>query len=452
MNIFKTTCLKVAPSRGAILLCVYLFTAQVIRCQLTLDEGVHAWKSGEYRTAARLLLEYRAETDDRNGLIDYMIGTSDCRLPDLHDEGAEWLRRILQRYKLSPEDRVRVNRELRRCPTATSSYLSRPIALVATLIPGVSGKGGFLPGKLLGNSNSAAYTAKVFTERDFQRRLFDTSSKAGALDFLRSNARSAFTTSYRVNSFGRYLFATSSGQTDAQLQRIAKDLEKYVQFYEGRYQMVVPSKFITVYLVNNMDELDYLAAELHGLRLTGGTIGYSCYDDLSMAGIIHGTGYGTLAHELLHLMIRKNFGDAPPWLEEGMASAYAVSEIRGSEIVGVPNWRGPILKRNFSVRPSIKDLLAMGWDSFVHDAQANGEERRLTEEATTHALACYFVLYLQDKQKLGAVYDAFRRATDTENLSNGERVNDADILESVLRQPVSKIDDDFSRWFKSVEP
>ena len=35
---------------------------------------------------------------------------------------------------------------------------------------------------------------------------------------------------------------------------------------------------------------------------------------------------------------RNNFGDIPPWLDEGMASLYEVSEVSGNHILGLPNW------------------------------------------------------------------------------------------------------------------
>src|ERR1051325_10177877 len=100
------------------------------------------------------------------------------------------------------------------------------------------------------------------------------------------------------------------------------------------YDMPAPSYFITVYLVPNDGILGLLASLIHGITIYEGTIGYSFPYDQSITAIIPRMIFGTLKHELFHLMVRKNFGDIPPWLEEGMATLYEVSRVRDEGIVG----------------------------------------------------------------------------------------------------------------------
>ena len=87
------------------------------------------------------------------------------------------------------------------------------------------------------------------------------------------------------------------------------------------------------------------------------SIGYSFQPNMSRVAVIPSTTIGTLAHELFHLMVRNDFGDIPPWMDEGMAALYEVSRIRGTMIAGIPNWRGTVLERFWDIRPSVEDLV-----------------------------------------------------------------------------------------------
>ena len=73
----------------------------------------------------------------------------------------------------------------------------------------------------------------------------------------------------------------------------------------------------------------------------------------------------------------------------------------------------------------------------------------MTQKATAYALANYFVLYLQDKGKLKAVYDTFR-AQDATNLNNDSRDEDSKLLSLVMGESLEDIDQHFSQWFQTV--
>ncbi len=149
-----------------------------------------------------------------------------------------------------------------------------------------------------------------------------------------------------------------------------------------------------------------------------------------MLAIVPGQAVGTLAHELFHMLVGERYGDMPPWLEEGVASLYEVSNVSakylpdgqvdagpggvpmvGGELPvrGAPNWRGCVLQRiwlqNFGgadvQRPKVAELVAMDWRAFDN---LEGDEL-VERQAVTHATARYFVLYLQDERQ--ALFDVF---------------------------------------------
>lgn len=198
-------------------------------------------------------------------------------------------------------------------------------------------------------------------------------------------------------------------------------------------------------MVPSVWKLRELAELVHGIRVSETSIGYSFQADLSIVGLIPSKYTGTLRHELFHLMVRNNFGDIPPWMDEGMAALYEVSTIIGEKVVGVSNWRGPVLQRFWNIRPSIENLVMMDWRSF------NNEEGdyEAKQQATNHAMARYFILYLQEKGKLVQVYKAFRDRK-VRNLQKDPGTDAVYLIKSVLQQPLSEIDKDFTEWFRRL--
>jgi hypothetical protein len=231
-----------------------------------------------------------------------------------------------------------------------------------------------------------------------------------------------------------------------------RDLQRFAQFFVAEYKMQPPSHLITVYFTPGVKDLRSLARKIHGIDLAPGSIGYSFPGDQSMVGWADGRAYGTFAHELFHLMVRGNFGDAPPWLDEGMAALYEVSGFDGDRAVGKVNWRGVILQKLWAARPSLKELVQMDRSRFdVIDQSSRtplGREELAAGEkqAVNHATARYFMLYLQERHQLREVYLSFfnREVTD----QGGTRA--IELLESVLRRPLDQVDADFADWFKSI--
>ena len=236
------------------------------------------------------------------------------------------------------------------------------------------------------------------------------------------------------------------------LVRVGEDLQKYAQFFISEYGMLPPSHLISVYFTPGVDELRSLARKIHGIALAPASIGYSFPGDQSMVGWADGKAYGTFAHELFHLMVRGNFGDAPPWLDEGMAALYEVSDFENDRAVGVTNWRGEILRELWATRPSLRQLVQMNRTSFDDfdgvPIQVDGREELVAgkKQAVNHATARYFMLYLQERRQLRRVYQAFfnRKVSDQPGRQAIE------LLESELQRSIDQVDADFAEWFKSL--
>jgi hypothetical protein len=218
-------------------------------------------------------------------------------------------------------------------------------------------------------------------------------------------------------------------------------LEQYLNFFTREFKMQMPTNFITVYCLPDSDSVRTTAESLHGIRVSELSIGYSYRDDLSLVGLFD----GTLFHELFHLLVYNDFGDIPPWLDEGMAALYEVSRFDRGAVEGLPNWRGEVLREFRSIRPSLEQLIRMDWRSFDDEA---GESRG-RQQAVNHATARYFMLMLQERKQLAAVYHAFRNR-NVESLQSDPAAEAIQLVEKATGKSVAALDREFEKWWETT--
>jgi hypothetical protein len=232
-----------------------------------------------------------------------------------------------------------------------------------------------------------------------------------------------------------------------ELKRVGESLEQYLQFFVSEYGMRRPSSLITVYFAADRSQLRDLARRLHGIDLAPGSIGYSFPADQSMVGWADGKAYGTFAHELFHVMVRGNFGDIPPFLDEGMAALYEVSGFERGRAVGVSNWRGALLSKSWAERPRIRELVQMNRSAFDDDTRSS-DAGAGGRQAANHATARYLMLYLQERGELLPVYKAFRNR----KVNDRPAAQGGALVESVLGRSLDAVDAEFAEWFRKLAP
>jgi hypothetical protein len=127
-----------------------------------------------------------------------------------------------------------------------------------------------------------------------------------------------------------------------------------------------------------------------------------------------GPGVGTLTHELVHPIVEADFGRAPAWLDEGIASLYERFHFYGrDEIGGSKNWRHPRLVaalRSPTEREhaTVQTLFGMS-DSEFRDAR----------ESLHYAMARYLCQWLDARHELWPFYHRWRDRYDED--PTGER-------------------------------
>ena len=374
----------------------------------------------------------------RDTQIQVVLGVLGCALPEHRNLGHAVLDLVLQNGKGITQ--IRSTLESVRDACAESSAVPALPAVTWKLVTvsassgvGVSGKGGDPTMHVV-----ASIAVSQISEAELDKRLEQTADPSTALaaTLARFGREGAVT--------DHFIVAVDNG-TAVRAQGIAACLEKYRADLSSEFAMEFPSHPITVYNTA-WDEMVYdLALHLHGLRLAQGTIAYSVYGDLSMAGAGSPEGCGSLAHELTHLMIKGNFGDAPPWLEEGLASAVALSLADHNRLTFESGWRDKVLRSHWSMRPSVDKLLRLTWDDF-----SPSNKNPLDQEAAIQAMASVFVRYLAARNKLDGTYAALR---SQDPLATAEhRLTPQQVLEKQMGKSTADVDKDFAAWFEKQHP
>lgn len=392
------------------------------------DEGLRLFKS--FLEQVRSARRYEQDTQ-----IELLVGVMGCALPEYRDMGEKALRRVLQTGKGIESQRNALNEVLRKCSAKDTPDVQR-VSLIEE-VPADS-SGGEVSGSFKGGGPNARVPSVTVSHVDaaiLEKRLEETKDPATALA----------PTLARVGSGAQgivsdhFIVVTDRGGAPV-AKGIASCLDGYGADLSKEFDMGYPPHLITVYNMQWEDIMYHEAATLHGIRLASGTIAYSVYADLSMMGIGDPKMCGSLAHELTHLMIKGNFGDAPAWLEEGLASAVALSTPKGDRLEFHRGWRDTVLKQHVGMRPSVEKLLNLTWADFS-PADAEG----LSKVATIQAMASVFVRYLAAKNKLDKVYFAVRKQDLNADLEHYR--SSQEIMEEILGKSIGEIDQDFMDWF-----
>lgn len=436
--------------------------------QVGFDSLKTLWSNKQYATVIKPLVELRATAKAEQQLtIDYMIATSHCRLPDARQRAKGRLAfdaMLLYHYRsltLAQQELLLAERE--KCgagqPANTSavkfvSMNTRRGAARATY----NYAGGKQYYDICGASPSGS-RGEIAAEQAFEgtrsQPVWPRAQISGARDAA-LHLLDSFSLQGSVAARDGIVITTLGAHTPAQLDTILGALIRYRDFYAAEYALTLPDAVLQVYLAPSDGTMSKLANTLHGLPLDKRLIGYSALSDFTLVGIIPRTIYGTLMHELMHVLFRNHVSNAAPWVDEGLAALYEVSRVRGGRVIGIPNWRGQILYNSLRTGrlgriPRLADLLELNWTNF------EGRGNR-GQQAINHAAARYFVLYLQDKGSLAAVVQAvskqpvlsYKAAADTIDVQAASGTAQLQTIAAIMNITPARLQADFDAWLGTV--
>jgi hypothetical protein len=429
--------------------------------QIGFDSLKTLWNNKQYAVVIRPLVQLRTSAKPEEQLtIDYMIATAHCRLPDANQRMQG--RRAFDAMLLNQYRNLNAAQQKHLIDERVKCGGSQPANPVAPRFVVLSSRKGapratynYAGGKQFYNVCAVPGKRGVISEGAVEGTRTQPVWARAQLEQARSAAQALLRDSLRsqgkVIARDGIVMATTGTQTSAQLDSILTAMLEYRDFYAREYGLSVPDTVLQVFLAPSADDLVRLANVLHGLPLDRRLIGYSALSDFTMVGIIPRTIYGTLMHELMHLLFRNHVAAAAPWLDEGLAALYEVSRLNGDRVVGLPNWRGQILHRLGGRYPPLRNLLESNWNDFEGYGDPDSQARN-------HALARYFVLYLQDKGKLPVVIRAineqavlsYQVSGDTVQVLTSDGRGTLDLIARTMGMGSSALESDFHRWLSTV--
>lgn len=433
------------------------------QAQSAYDTGRAAWRGGDYQQAYVSLLDYRTQPYGRRPDVDFMLGTSGCRLEGRRTWGAEVLDWMLYAYALTYKSRQIVVGERDLCRQASMGQLvdTEIDEIVEERAAGMTGYGKTFYWAEREQQPVASYPIRRLRDipkATFAARRIPLGDEEDALRMVQELSPGG-----RIEVHGNLILVSEMDHSSADLSSISQTLNRFIGFLRDSYGIEPPPYYLTVYLVESSYDVRQRAEQLHGLDVSAATVGYTFVDDGSVVAAVSGTAIGTALHEMFHLLVRAHFGDIPQWLDEGLAALYEVSGRRGDHYFGLANWRGRVLESLWHARPTVDELIRTEWFLFDDPAQAEAVERSheylegfLDEsegqrQAAMMAFARYFLLYLEQRGELAPVFRAVRDEGFA-TLEGDARDHAVHLVETTLGRSTADLDAEFVGWFQSGGP
>lgn len=427
---------------------IFILNLEYSNAETELERLTSMWGDHEYSKVLPLLLEYGKNPEVQTLDLYYMIGTSACYDEQI-DIGIKYLDAALRRVEAETDLYNIIKGQMDNCPNASRNYPSTIGNDTTSGLTGIAGVHGILKGGYLFGGEitvSSPKTVRKITAVETKKRLCPNGHPTVCINTINEITKFKF----NVISGQYFIIASDGAHTQDQLKQLMQYLEMTRKFLVENFGMSAPENIVTVYMFQSSQELEYFAYYVHGISIPNRTIGYSFSSDLSIAGVVPQMQLGTLTHELFHLMVHRNFSDIPPWMDEGMAGLYEKPIfIDLSNIDTSTNWRRVLLSRYWNYRPSIGGLVKMDVTQFQDNFILRDYEydTTISKAALNYALSKYFMLYLQDNNKLIEVYKAFR----DRNIAtiNGDISDDnVRLIETILQRPITRVDNNFASWYQ----
>ena len=458
----QNACGRIAPSFRLVIVSVAAIVwgvrAEAQNAAL-FERGRQHWEATRYVEAFPDLRAYRLEYQGRNALVDYMIGTSACRMDTQKQFGFRALDWLLYSYPLSEQGRSLVRKERDLC-LGVMLQTAETLQLAQMVAAGVTGRGKTF--HWADQNTIGAYPVRKtreLTRAEIAVRVAAPGDAEGIARVVRGASQRLGAT--RVVADGRFVIAAEGVHEAKDLELLAELLERFTEFHARTYGIARPPAVVTIYLTSSIAKLRELAERAHGLDVSPSTIGYSFADDLSVVAVTPRKLYGTVLHELTHLLIRGNFGDAPQWLDEGLASLYEVASEHDGIWLGEGNWRANVLREFRSRWPSVDEVIRSPWFSFDDPEHALGDLQNppAVEQAVITAYTRYFLLFLQEQGRLVPVFDAVRRrglgdpdveaGSEVMNAPGVAQEHTVKLVEGALGARLAMLDHQLRNWLES---
>ena len=441
-------------TRKVISALITIFLCQLCFGQIQEDKKrlTKLYQDGKYSEAYLDAIEVRKKEFGKTVGVDYIIAKSLCSLGK-RQKAVEWYDNMLQYYKLDNNTRSALEKDQRRCSSGNQDNSTTDVRLdILNTLASMdlpkstsSGKGGSVSFNCK-NPPQKFKTLREIPESEMESRIFSLDKSDAAI----AKFSSILGSEYQIKHSGGFLIVTKGNThvNQQQADKVSTQLQKTLDFYVNYFGLRPPNKLITVCLLPSKEELQKTAKILHGIEIPNANWGYSNIADLSLLGWSDSERIGTLNHELFHLVVRTDIGDAPPWLDEGFASLYERSMKQGDNMVGIEdNWRTDVLREAYDspkLRPRIPvlaDFLNMSWSQFDGD-----EAGDICNTTINYAYGRHFAAYLQRKGKLKEVFELMKDRTSINADYEITIKGSVQVIEEALGKNIRDVETEYKKW------
>ncbi len=185
-----------------------------------------------------------------------------------------------------------------------------------------------------------------------------------------------------------------------------KGINDFYNYFKSQYFASAPSRWLVVVISSNPEILVEATRRMYPevqIPVHAPFLGYYNPADSLIMATGGAAGYGTLLHEMIHALMAADFPDAPPWLNEGLASLYERSYWSSSRLSALPNWRMDRMREEQV--PSLQSLAQEASGVGLHSPEI--AEFRL------------FLLFLDQQQKVDDLYRMAKKKGPSFSLEQG---------------------------------
>jgi Putative peptidoglycan binding domain len=187
-----------------------------------------------------------------------------------------------------------------------------------------------------------------------------------------------------------------------------RGIKDFYNYFKSQYFERPPERQVVVVLSSAPYPLVEATRRLYpevGIPVYAPFLGYYNPSDNLIMATGGSAGYGTLLHEMIHALIKADFPNVPPWLNEGLASLYERTQWSAARLNALPNWRMDQMRED-GLR-SLRELGRTAKDIGLHSNQI-GEIR-------------LFLLFLDQRHQVNVLYRMAKQKGSAFSLEDGIR-------------------------------
>lgn len=244
---------------------------------------------------------------------------------------------------------------------------------------------------------------------------------------------------YEFNIKDRILnyFLVYSDLNQEEYSKVKESMSFYIGIMQDFFSIKNLDNNVKIYLFkNSKGYAKFFTPVLGNERLMSIPYGFTIRDSHSIFVNLE-LGWGTLYHELTHIMIDKACGIVPPWINEGLASLFEAPGYKkdGNRYIlaGLKNWRLKNLKQYLNNHPDFEIEKILNLSMISNEKQG----------ALITSVGRYILFYLQENNLLNQFLSEYKKHKRTDYFGMNS-------LLKIINKPIGEFYLDWRNWILNL--